>query len=85
MIGVSQVKSLVHAINKDFKSARRTQKIFYEEMVEPKLDNTPGIGHTKAMIHLIAGNSKRGVEVLKDSTRSAAIIAAGGLGEILNF
>lgn len=59
MVGVSQVKSLVHVINKDFKKARRTQKIFYDEMVEPLLDNTPVIGHAKAMIHLMSGNTRR--------------------------
>lgn len=85
MVGISQFKSIVHAITLDFDKAKRTQKIFYHKSVEPLLDNTPGVGHAKAAIHFIAGNSKRGVEVLKDSSRAAAAVVGATLGKRTNL
>lgn len=79
MIIVSQVKSIYHTINRDFKAARKTQKIFYDESVEPLLHCTPVIGHIKACIHLMLGDKDKGLDVLKDASRSMAIFVGAGL------
>lgn len=79
MIGVSQVKSIYHTLNHDFKAARKTQKIFYDESVQPLLEATPLIGHIKACIHLMLGDKDRGLDILKDASRSTAIFIGAGV------
>lgn len=74
-----QIKSAVEAASGDMEAARRTQEHFGKNL-ETAVDGTPVLGHVKGAIHIAAGEKERGEEILKSSTRTAAVIAGGVVG-----
>lgn len=80
MTGVSQIKSLYHLYKGDRRAAIKTQKIYYYETVEPLLENTPILGQLKGAAHIVFGQTERGLDIIKGSTTSTAVVAGAAFG-----
>lgn len=75
-----QVKSAVQIVSGDREGARETQRRFLHEFVEPVADNTPGVGHLRGGLHLLAGDRERGAVILRRATSATAGVVGGLLG-----
>ncbi len=59
-----QVNSIVHAIKGNHEEAKKIQREFIMNS-EAIVDDTPEIGHIKGLIHILAGDKERGLEILE--------------------
>ena len=66
---VSQVTSLVQAVNGDEKGAQETQKAFLKTM-GGVVDGVPVVGHVKGAIHYACGDTEGGDQAMKSSSRT---------------
>lgn len=77
---ISQAKSLGEAIAGDNEAAKKTQEQFLHEFIEPVADNTPVVGHIKGGIHIAAGDTEHGEQILKGASSATAALIGGILG-----
>jgi len=78
-IGPAQFRSLYYLITGDVDKAIDIQKKFGQNL-EPLLDSTPGLGHLKGAIHLLAGDNEHGWWALKQATTTTGSVAGAVLG-----
>ncbi len=58
-----QINSLVHSINGNHEEARNIQKEFGKN-AESIVDSLPVVGHVKGMVHILANDEERGLQII---------------------
>ena len=72
------VNATVHKIKGDDDEAdRNTKKMF--KSLEGVVDNTPGIGHAKGIVHYAIGDTEHGNRCMIGASRSTLVAGAGAL------
>lgn len=77
---VSQLNSMNHALVGEFESAKEIQEIFLHETLVPFVDNTPVIGHGKALIHAALGQHEGAKAVAMAATKTTAAVGGAFFG-----
>lgn len=80
---ISQITSSIQACRGDCESARQTQIKFLLAM-SLFIDNIPGIGYIKGIIHYALGRKDRGDHAIKASSRTVGLLGIASVGFYLN-